>query len=118
MKYSVHNQCSVNIARKHKLRTYFTFKDTYEVEPYAFSFMNGKYISYLAQYPYGILRLEIETGWWQNKPVKERICKVCESGEVENEFHFIFSCTLYNNIRTTFLQNIGNIVPNNYKGIE
>ncbi len=50
--------------------------------------------------------------WWQNKPVEERICKVCESGEVENEFHFIFSCTLYNNIRSTFLQNIGNIIPN------
>ncbi len=28
-------------------------------------------------------------GRWQNKPVEERICKVCESGEVENEFHFI-----------------------------
>ncbi len=56
--------------------------------------------------------LEIETGRWQNKPVEGRICKVCESGEVENEFHFIFSCTLYNNIRATFLQNIGNIIPN------
>ncbi len=49
---------------------------------------------------------------WQDKPVEERICKVCESGEVENEFHFIVSCTLYNNIRATFLQNIGNIIPN------
>ncbi len=50
--------------------------------------------------------LGIETSKWQNKPVEERICKVCESGEVENEFLFIFSCTLYNNIRATFLQNI------------
>ncbi len=55
--------------------------------------------------------LEIETGRWQKKAVEERICKVCESGEVENEFHFIFSCTLYNNTRATLLQNIGNI-PN------
>ncbi len=45
--------------------------------------------------------------WWQNKPVEERICKVCESGEVENEFHFIFSCTLSYNI-----SNICNIIPN------
>ncbi len=42
----------------------------------------------------GILQLEIETGKCQNKPVEERICKVCGSGEVENEFHFIFSYTL------------------------
>ncbi len=74
--------------------------------------MNKKHRSYLAQYPFGILPLEIETGRWQNKPVQERICKVCENGEVENEFHFIFSCTLYNNIRATFLQNKGNIIPN------
>ncbi len=32
--------------------------------------------------------------------------------EVENQFHFIFSCTLYNNIRATFLQNVGIIIPN------
>ncbi len=38
--------------------------------------------------------------------------EVCESGEVKNEFHFIFKCTLYNNSRATFLQNIGNIIPN------
>ncbi len=43
---------------------------------------------------------------------KEYVINVCESGELENEFHFIFSCTLYNNIRATFFQNIGNIIPN------
>ncbi len=102
----------MNIARRTNLRTYVTFKDTYEVETYALSFMNRKYRSYIAQYRCGILPLEIKIGRWQNKPVEERICKVCQSGEVENEFHFNFSCTLYNNIRVTFLQNIGNIMPN------
>ncbi len=101
----------MNIARTPKLRTYVTFKDTYEVEPYVLSFMNTKCRSYLAQCRCGILPLEIETGRWQNKPVEERICKVCENG-VKNEFHFIFSCTLYNNIRAIFLQNIGNIILN------
>ncbi len=56
--------------------------------------------------------LEKETVRWQNKPVEERIFKVYESGEAENEFHFIFSCTLYNNITATFLQKIGNIILN------
>ncbi len=53
-----------------------------------------KHRSYLVQYWCGILPLEIEAVRWQNKPVEERICKVCESGEIENEFHSIFSCTL------------------------
>ncbi len=71
--------------------------------PMLSSFMNRKHRSYLAQYRCGILQLEMETGRWQNKTVEEKICKVCESSEVENEFHFIFSCTLYNNIRATFV---------------
>ncbi len=50
----------------------------------------------------GILSPEIETGRWKNKPVGTRICKVCESGKVEDEFHFIFNCTLYSNIFTTY----------------
>ncbi len=48
----------------------------------------------------------------QNKAVEERTCKVCESGEVENEFHFICSCTLYINIWANILQNITNIIHN------
>ncbi len=74
--------------------------------------MNRKQRSYLVKYRSGILPLEVETGRWQNKPVEERKCKVCKSGKVENEFHFIFICTLYTNIRATFLQNICNIIPN------
>ncbi len=81
----------VNIARKPKFRTYVTFKDTNEVKRYVLSFMNRKHRSYLAQYRCGILPLEIETGRWQNKTMEKRICKVCESGKVENELHFIFS---------------------------
>ncbi len=62
-----------------------------------------KHRSYLAQYRRVILPLEIETGRWQNKPVEERIYEVSESGEVENEFHLIFSWPLYNNIRVTVI---------------
>ncbi len=49
------------ITRKSKLRTYVTFKNSYEVEPYELSFMNRKHRSYLAQYHCGILSLSIET---------------------------------------------------------
>ncbi len=73
-----------------------------------FSFMNRKHRSYLAQYRFENLPLEIENGRWQNKPMEERICKVGKSGEVENEFHF----TLYIYIRATFFQNLSNIIPN------
>ena len=45
----------------------------------------------------GILPLEVEIGRFAGKDKKkkdrsERLCKVCNSGQVEDELHFIFNC--------------------------
>jgi hypothetical protein len=105
-------QWSDEISRKPKLRTYVTFKHLYQVEPYVISFMNRKHRSYLAQYRCGILPLSIETGRWRNIPLEDRICKVCDSLVVEDEYHFIFHCSLYKNIRDHFLHHVGNTILN------
>ncbi len=74
--------------------------------------MNRKHRSYLAQYRCGILPLNIETGRWGSIPLEDRICKMCDSLVVEDEYHFIFHCSLYNNIRDQFLQHVGNTILN------
>ncbi len=74
--------------------------------------MNRKHRSYLAQYRYGILPLSIETGRWGSITLEDRICKMCDSLVVEDEYHFIFHCSLYNNIRDQFLQHVGNTILN------
>ncbi len=85
---------------------------SYEVEPYAHSFMNRKHRSYLAQYHCGILPLSIEIGRWGSIPLEDRICKMFDTLVVENEYHFIFHCSLHNNIRDQFLQHVGNTILN------
>ena len=105
-------QWSDKIFVKRKLQTYVTFKNMYEVEPYVISFINRKHRSYLAQYRCGILPLSIETGRWSSIPLEDRICKVCESLVVEDEYHFIFHCSLYKDIRDPFLHHVGNNVLN------
>ncbi len=35
---------------------------------------------------------------------------MCDS--LEDEYHFIFPCSLYNNIRDQFLQHVGNTILN------
>ncbi len=100
------------ITRKPKLSIYVTFKNSYEVEPYALSFMNRNHRSYLAQYRCGILPLSTETGMWASIHLEDRICKMCESMVVGDEYHFIFHCSLYNNIRNPFLQHVGNTMLN------
>ncbi len=65
---------------------------------------------YLAQCRCGILPLSIETGMWGNIPLEDRICKMCDSLAVEDEYHFIFHCSLYKNIRDPFLHHVGNTI--------
>ena len=40
----------------------------------------------------GILRLELETARYTNTPWANRLCKICDSSEVETEYHFLFHC--------------------------
>ena len=54
---------------------------------------------HIAQIRCGVLPLHIETGRYRNLKVEERLCKVCESQSVENEFHFIFDCPAYSQLR-------------------
>jgi hypothetical protein len=36
----------------------------------------------------------------------ERICQLCNTQDIEDEFHFILVCNLYQEIRTKFIKNI------------
>ena len=66
----------------------------------------------------GVLDLEVETGRRfktdeNGKKVKidrsERFCKLCTSGEIENETHFLFSCPALQQTRRTYLSPLINI---------
>ena len=60
-------------------------------------------------------QLHIETGRHTvpKTPEKLRICTLCQSNAVENESHVLFSCTLYNDFRSKFfdelLENINSL---------
>ena len=61
-------------------------------------------------------RLEIESGRW-HKPVKipthQRLCKRCNV--IENEFHFLFECSLYNDLRKQYIDIYFYTNPNHLK---
>ena len=52
--------------------------------------------SFMAQFRCGILPLRIETGRFRNEDVSERLCVLCDSNTVEDEFHFLLQCPAYN----------------------
>ena len=39
--------------------------------------------------------LAIETGRHKKVPLVQRFCKLCNSGDIEVEYHFMFKCQLY-----------------------
>ena len=94
---------NTDISNQPKLRTYIQIKDEYKCENYVAMNLSRSLRSYIAQIRCGVLPLHIETGRYCNLKVEERLCKVCDSQSVENEFHFIFDCKAYSQLRLIFL---------------
>ena len=50
--------------------------------------------------------LRIETGRYEKLEVEERICIFCESGEVEDERHFLCRCEAWKDEREVILRKV------------
>ena len=46
----------------------------------------------------------IETGRWQNVARENRKCLICNSGDIGDEFHYIFICAVFNDSRKQLLE--------------
>ena len=98
-----------------KLRTYNLFKSSFAYEKYLDCVDNRDKRVLLTKFRIGICPLRIETGRYENVgdrkciPANERTCLVCNSGDIEDEFHFLLKCPEYAARRLHML--------NVYKGI-
>ena len=64
-------------------------------------------------------RLEVEAGRWA-RPVRvefeNRKCLVCN--KLEDEYHFVFECQLYENLRNKYIDNYYTTRPSMFKFVE
>ena len=93
-----------------KLDTYFSVKYDFYKEPYLNleNFHLRKVICKLRITAHNLL---IETGRFSKSrilPREERICRFCNLNAIENEFHFLTQCSLYNNERVKLFEKIRN----------
>ena len=102
----IFNKWHESINSKPKLRTYKLFKSDLFTEAYVKCFLNRKKRSLFAQLRFGILPLRIETGRFSNTPINERICQFCNYNEIEDEFHFLCKCTLYDGLRKNMIEQV------------
>ncbi len=105
-----------NVVLYPKLRTYLDFKQTWQQEPYLNVHLNRKERSLLSQLRFGILPIRIETGRFTGEKPEERICVYCNKTEIENEYHYLYYCEFYEDIRRSSLGY--NILPESESAIE
>ena len=64
-------------------------------------------------------RLEVEIGRWSrpvSTPFDERKCRICD--KLEDEFHFLFECSLYIDLRKQYISRYFIVRPSMYNLIE
>ena len=63
-------------------------------------------------------RLRVETGRWERPviPYESRICTMCH--KLDDEFHFLFECPRYHDIRRQYLPTYFRVRPSMFKCIE
>ncbi len=71
-----------------KLRTYRTFKNTFETEMYLNKPMAFTFRKCFSMLRCGTAPLRIETGRYERLPLEQRVCEECDSDNVEDEMHF------------------------------
>ena len=90
------------LTQSNKGLIYNSFKTTHEFESY-FKIL-PRYQSFLLyKYRSANHRLIVERGCYDGTPFNERICPLCESGEVGTERHYLLKCNRFRKSRNLYL---------------
>ena len=111
---SLFNDTRKDPNEKNKLRTFRLFKQNIKYEPYLNLNMNKNTIKHLTRLRLSAHKLNIETARYIKAPKETRTqlkmaarkCTKCNNDCDEDEIHFLFECSKYNNIRSDFLDKI------------
>ena len=71
--------------------------------------------SALCKFRCGVAPLRIETGRYEGLPIHRRTCPFCSVNNdnvIESEYHALFECNLYNDLRSELLNKVVISAPN------
>ena len=97
---------------KGKLRTYALFKTHFQKEKYLSVIDNVDIRKCFMSFRISSHKLEIERGRYKKLAVKDRLCKLCNTGAVEDERHLLFNCSSYHTLRYEFFEKVKNLCKN------
>ena len=99
-----HQSWYSEINNSQRLASYNRVKHSFEQEIYIDILTEKKYKVALTKFRLSSHTFEIETGRYHNIPRSERKCKFCPMNVIENEFHFLLACPLYNDLRRKYFK--------------
>ena len=90
------------VAKKPKL-TFIVFQNKFKTRTICYPKLSSQQRWLLAQFRLGILPIPVENDRFSNTAREDRKCEICDSGEVEDECHFLFqdvikNCTDFQNL--------------------
>ncbi len=88
-----------------KCVNYIIYKHTHELEKYLLILpqnLTQLFINYRLCNNY----LPIETGRWRHIDRLDRKCNMCDANEIGDEFHFVFECAYFGDLRKKYLSKI------------
>lgn len=100
---------SLEINSSSKLKTYCTFKSMLEPEKYLDIIKIRKYRTALVRFRCSCHNLCIESGRRDNIDLENRVCNFCKKyGKqvIEDEYHFIVVCDVYNDLRNKYIPHL------------
>ena len=101
-----------NVFESSKAFYYRHFMTDLTIANYIFYKMPLKFRIALSRLRCSVRSLHIEVGRRDNIPTEDRVCYVCDSHDVEDEYHFIMNCSAYDNLRNLYLPHLSNLQKN------
>ena len=102
------------------LTLYKHFKTNFKYEDYLTISKCRRYRNALVRLRLSSHSLRIESGrYGQNRISRnERICQFCSIGDIEDEYHFVLVCTMYNELRVKYINRFYRRNPSVFKFIQ
>ena len=102
-----------SIENSKKLEFYKTFEDEYSTSDYLYQLRHYDERQNIVKFKISNHKLLIEQGRYQVDHLlrQHRLCRLCNSIQVEDDIHFFFQCNKYSVQRQAFINQINRIIP-------
>ena len=84
--------------RNSRMEFFDKIKDSFSLEN-SLNLPNFKHRKTMTKFRCSDHNLEVERGRHNKTPREERLCKMCDSGEIETEEHFLTRCNFFDNLK-------------------